>query len=59
MTHRSWYTVKENSNLHKTISICSLYIPTSDLVSEKELNNLMKQLPIPFILMEDFKHHSI
>ena len=44
--------------LHKTVPICSLYIPPHDLINEKELNNLIKQLPKLFILMGDFISHN-
>ena len=47
------------ATLHKTVSICSLYISPHDSINEKELNNLIKQLPKPFILIEDFNSHNI
>ena len=44
--------------LYKTVSICSLYISSHDSVKEKEQNNMIKQLPKPFILIGDFNSHN-
>ena len=43
--------------LHKTISICSLYIPPNSNIIELELEDLI-QLLKPFILMGDFNSHN-
>ena len=43
-----------SATLHKTITICSLYILPHNPINENELNNLIEQLPKPFILMGDF-----
>ena len=52
--------IKLNTNLqaaaisathHKIITVCSIYIPPSDEIKESELNNLVEQLPRPFIIM--------
>ena len=48
-----------SATLHKTITIFSLYIPPHDPINENELNNLIEQLPKPFILMADFNSHNI
>ena len=45
--------------LHKTISICSLWIPPHDPKNEKEQTNLIKQLPKQVILIGDFNSHNI
>ena len=44
---------------HKTVSLLSLYIQPHDPINEKELNNLITQLPKPFVLMGDFNSHDI
>ena len=44
--------------LHKTITICSVYIPPHEQINETELKNLTKQLTKPFILLGDFNSHS-
>ena len=48
-----------SATLHKTVTICSLYIPLHDPINENELNNLIEQLPKPFILMGDFNSYNI
>ena len=52
-------TIAIKATLHRTINICSLYIPPHDPINEKELNKLIQQLPRPFILMGDFNSHNI
>ena len=47
-----------SATLHKTTTICSIYIPPQDPIN-KELNNLINQLPKPYILMGDFNSHNI
>ena len=58
--------IKLNTNLqaaaisvtiHKT-TVCSIYIPPSKEIKESELNNLIEQLPRPFIIMGDFNSHN-
>ena len=46
--------------LHKTISICSLYIPPhpNSNIIKLELEDLIQQLSKPFILMGDFNSHN-
>lgn len=44
--------------LHKTITICSIYLPPHEPINENELENLIKQLPSPFILLGDFNCHN-
>ena len=47
-----------SATLHKTITVCSVYIPPNEEPKELELNNLREQLPRPFIIMEDFNSHN-
>ena len=42
----------------KKITICSIYLPPSDVLSKNSLVNLIDQLPQPFILVGDFNGHS-
>ena len=44
--------------LHKTITICSIYLPPNEPINENELENLTKQLTKPFILLGDFNSHN-
>ena len=46
------------ATLHRTISICSIYIPPGDPIDDTEIENLIGQLPRPFILLGDFNSHS-
>ena len=47
-----------STTLHKTIIVCSVYIPLNEEPKELELNNLIEQLPRPFIIMGDFNSHN-
>ena len=40
--------------LHKSINICSIYIPPHDPINESKLNKLIEQIPKPNILLGDF-----
>ena len=40
--------------LHRRNNICSIYIPPHDAINESEINNILQQLPAPFILLGDF-----
>ena len=45
-------------SLHKTITLCSLYLsPTTPLVKD-DLLHLFNQLPSPFLILGDFNGHS-
>ena len=44
--------------LHKTITLCSVYLPPNHSISKRDLNNLTAQLPSPFLLLGDFNAHS-
>ena len=39
------------------ITLCSLYLPPGEEVTKQELQNLLDQLPKPFIVMGDFNAH--
>ena len=44
--------------LHRTINICSIYILPHDAINESEINNILQQLPTPFILLDDYNSHN-
>ena len=47
---------------HKTITLCSVYLPPRNHFhfNLKDLQDLIDQLPSPFILMGDFNgHHTL
>ena len=45
-------------SLHKTITLCSIYIPPQYKLELQELNNLVNQLPSPYIIMGDVNGHN-
>ena len=45
--------------LDKEITICSVYIPPNFHSETEHLDNLLKQLPSPYILVDDFNGHNI
>jgi len=47
-----------SATLHKTVTICSIYIPPNDQIDVKEFENLIEQLPKPFLLLGDFNSHN-
>ena len=46
------------ATLHKTIRVCSLYLPPNDRIYIADLEQFIQQLPKPFIIMGDFNSHS-
>jgi hypothetical protein len=45
-------------SLHNTITLCSIYIPPSYPLGGNERDELISQLPSPFILIGDMNAHS-
>ena len=59
-THLQAVAVKVTA--HKTITLCSVYLPPRNHFNfnPKDLQNVIDQLPSPFILMGDFNgHHTL
>ena len=44
--------------LHRTIHVCSIYLPPGDRFNMADIEHLISQLPKPFIIMGDFNSHS-
>ena len=44
--------------LHVAVTLCSLYIPQSHNIQQRELGYLVNQLPAPFIIMGDLNGHN-
>ncbi|GBN73570.1 hypothetical protein AVEN_38899-1, partial [Araneus ventricosus] len=40
------------------VTVCSVYLPPHDVISQQDLDTLVDQLPTPFILLGDFNGHS-
>ena len=45
-------------SLHKTITVCNVYIPPCFNVAQSDIDNLVNQLPAPFLFIGDFNAHS-
>ncbi|GBO33637.1 RNA-directed DNA polymerase from mobile element jockey [Araneus ventricosus] len=44
--------------IQSLVTVCSLYLPPSQHISQTDLNNLICQLPSPFIILGDLNGHS-
>ena len=51
--------VAVRATLHRTFSICSIYIPPNEQLSETAIEKIINKLPKPFILLGDFNSHNI
>ncbi|GFW99908.1 putative RNA-directed DNA polymerase from transposon X-element [Trichonephila clavipes] len=56
--HTSLQAVAVRIHIHSLVTVCCAYLPPNDLVSQVDLNQLVAQLPAPFILLGDFNGHS-
>ena len=45
-------------SLHKTFTICTIYIPPHLNLAQCDIDNLVNQLPAPYLLIGDFNAHS-
>ena len=45
--------------LHRVITFCSIYLPPNSKIVPNELDNIVQQLPTPFVLLGDFNAHNI
>ena len=48
-----------NVTLYRTISICSIYIPPRAKIEQKDLNEIVNQLPTPYLLLGDFNEQNV
>ena len=44
--------------LHKVMTICSVYLPPNSNIHKSTLNDLVEQLPTPYIIVGDFNGHN-
>ncbi|GBM75088.1 hypothetical protein AVEN_197446-1 [Araneus ventricosus] len=56
--HTSLQAVAVQVHFRTLVTICCIYLPPSDVISQDDLNILVEQLPAPFILLSDFNGHS-
>ncbi|GFW85734.1 putative RNA-directed DNA polymerase from transposon X-element [Trichonephila clavipes] len=40
------------------VTVCCLYLPPNTVIHQHDLNNLVDQLPAPFVILGDFNGHS-
>ncbi|GFX57760.1 RNA-directed DNA polymerase from mobile element jockey [Trichonephila clavipes] len=45
-------------HIHSLVTLCCVYLPPNDVMPQVDLNQLVSQLPAPFILLGDFNGHS-
>ncbi|GBN57650.1 putative RNA-directed DNA polymerase from transposon X-element, partial [Araneus ventricosus] len=55
--HTNLQAVAVQVHTRSLITVCSIYLPPHDVITQQELNNLVDQLPTPFILLGDFNGH--
>jgi hypothetical protein len=56
--HTNLQAVAARIHIHSLITVCSLYLPPNININQNSLNNLINQLPPPFILLGDLNGHS-
>ena len=44
--------------VHKVITVCSVYIPPNSDINKSKLDDLVNQLPTPYILVGEFNGHN-
>ena len=52
------HAVAATVTLNKTFTICSIYLTPGESITKLNLENLIDQLPRPFLLLGDFNAHS-
>ncbi|GFU46454.1 putative RNA-directed DNA polymerase from transposon X-element [Trichonephila clavipes] len=57
--HTSLQAVAVRIRIHSLVTVCCVYLPPNDIVPQVDLNQLVSQLPAPFILLGDFNGHSL
>ncbi|GFU85642.1 RNA-directed DNA polymerase from mobile element jockey [Trichonephila clavipes] len=56
--HTSLQAVAVRIHSTSLITVCCLYLPPNTVIHQHDLNNLVDQLPAPFIILGDFHGHS-
>ncbi|GBN76311.1 putative RNA-directed DNA polymerase from transposon X-element, partial [Araneus ventricosus] len=44
--------------LKSLITVCFIYLPPNEIIRQTDLDDLIKQLPVPFIILGDFNGHN-
>ena len=45
-------------HVHQLITTCTIYIPPNDTIHQQDLDNIISQLPTPFVILGDFNAHN-
>ncbi|GBN40485.1 putative RNA-directed DNA polymerase from transposon X-element, partial [Araneus ventricosus] len=56
--HTSLEAVAVQVHARSLVTVCCVYLPPHNVVSQQDLDTLVDQLPTPFILLGDFNGHS-
>ncbi|GFT37499.1 putative RNA-directed DNA polymerase from transposon X-element [Trichonephila clavipes] len=56
--HTSLQAVAVRIHSTSLITVCCLYLPPNTAIHQHDLNNLINQLPTPFVILGDFNGHS-
>ncbi|GFS95737.1 probable RNA-directed DNA polymerase from transposon X-element [Trichonephila clavipes] len=56
--HTSLQAVAVRIHSTSLITVCCLYLPLNTVIHQHDLNNLVDQLPAPFVILGDFNGHS-
>ncbi|GBL82194.1 hypothetical protein AVEN_252386-1 [Araneus ventricosus] len=57
--HTNLQAVAIQVHVKTLVTVCCVYLPPRDIISQEELNSLVDQLLEPFIMLGDFNGHSI
>ena len=53
------HAIAVSVTLHKTISICSVYIAPRAKIEQKDLDKIINHLPTLYLLLGDFNGHNV
>ncbi|GFU40376.1 putative RNA-directed DNA polymerase from transposon X-element [Trichonephila clavipes] len=56
--HTSLQAVTVRIHSTSLFTVCCLYLPPNDVIRQQDLNDLVNQLPAPFVILGDLNGHS-
>ncbi|GBM14721.1 hypothetical protein AVEN_130589-1, partial [Araneus ventricosus] len=56
--HTTLQAVAVQVHTRALVTVCCIYLPPHDVITQQQLNNLVDQVPKPFLLLGDFNGHS-
>ncbi|GFW57091.1 RNase H domain-containing protein [Trichonephila clavipes] len=57
--HTSLQAVAVRNHSTSLFTVCCLYLPPNAVIRQQDLNDLVDQLPAPFVILGDFNGHSM